>query len=147
MNLNVNRTPFQYRSSNNSLQKAIGKRIKELGINVHDGYSNAPKYPYVKLGDELSSERLMSKETYGEFHNITLYIWSDFPTTMEVKAIGSAIIDVLINSPLPLDDGFCVTDQTLDHSNYVEADQASQNISRGFLYLDFEVADSLKKPI
>lgn len=144
MGLITNRVPFQYRSSSNVLQKAIGKRIKEMGINVHDGLSHKPVYPYVKLGEDLVSEKTLSKDSVGENHNITLYIWSDFPSTYEVKAVGDALIDALVRSPLPLDEGFCLVDQDLDHVNYTEADQASLNISRGYLYLDFQVADAVR---
>lgn len=145
---NPTRIPFQYRSSSNALQKAVGQAIIDGGLLVWDGVNRKPDhYPYVKIGEELTSERVPSKDSTGKYHNLTLHIWSDLTSTIETKAVADYLIDILVWSEIQLDDGFCVMEQKLDHVKYIEADNSTNNNQRAFLFLDFLVSDSLKAPI
>ena len=141
------RQPFQARSASVEAQKAIYKAIKEAGINVWDGTNRKPSYPFVKLGEELTSGSTISKDSTGRNLNLTLHIWSDFPDTAEVKSLGDFLIERLIYSPLYLENGFCVGNRSLDHVRYTEASNGMNKGSRGYLFLDFQVIDSWNPPI
>lgn len=140
------RQPFRARSSSVSLQRAIVKALKAEGIRAWDGTNEKPELPFVKIGEELTSGRITSKDTYGKMHNLTLHVWSDYPSSIETKAIVDFMVDRLVNSPLELEDGFCVVNANLDHVRYTPAANGAYNNQRAYLFLDFEVADSLVNP-
>lgn len=142
------RTSFQSRSSSIELQKAIVKAVETSGASlaIWDGVNRKPDYPFVKIGEELTSGTTISKDTTGKTHNLTLHIWSDFPDTSEVKQVGDFLIGLLIDSPLGLDNGFCISSKRLDHVRYTEAANGYSKESRGYLFLDFVVSDSWTTP-
>lgn len=143
------RVPFTARSSSMSLQTAIVKAVHDsvgTQIGIWDGTMRKPSYPFVKIGEELTSGSIMSKDTVTKNHNLTLHIWSDRADTSEVKQIGDFLVGLLIDSPLLLEDGFCITSSGLDHVRYTEASTGVVKESRGYLFLDFTVTDSLTAP-
>lgn len=142
----MSRPLFRARSSSVSLQRAIVKALRAEGINVWDGTKTMPELPFVKIGEELTSDKVTSKDTYGKMHNLTLHLWSDYSSSIETKALGDFLVDRLVNSPLELEDGFCVVNANLDHVRYTEASNGTFKNNRGYLFLDFEVADSLVNP-
>jgi hypothetical protein len=140
------RPPFLARSSSVSLQRAIVKALKEEGIRAWDGTNSYPTLPFVKIGEELTSGKVTSKDTYGKTHNLTLHVWSDYESSLETKALVDFMVDRLVNSPLELEDGFCVVNANLDHVRYTPAANGAYNNYRAYLFLDFEVSDSLVNP-
>ena len=141
-----NRPPFRARSSSVALQRAIVKEIRAQGINVWDGTNKFPEYPFIKIGEELTSGRTISKDAIGKMHNLTLHIWSDYDSSFEVKSLADFLVDLLINSPLNLEDGFCIGEKSLDHVRYTEAANGTYKNERAYLFLDFEVIDSMIEP-
>lgn len=140
------REPREFRSASVELQKAIYEVCRSQNINIWDGTNRKPSYPFVKLGEELTSGGEMSKDHSVRNVNLTLHIWSDFPDTQEVKSLGDFLIDLLIYSPLYLDQGYCVGSRKLDHVRYTEASNGVTKGSRGYLFLDVQVIDSLNSP-
>ena len=140
------REPFRARSSSVALQTAIVKALEAEGIRVWDGTIANPQLPYIKIGEELTSGKVTSKDTYGKVHNLTLHVWSDYPSSLETKAIVDFSVDRLVNSPLELGDGFCVINSRLDHVRYTPVSNGAYNNMRAYLFLDFEVSDSLVNP-
>lgn len=143
------RQAFTSRSSSISLQKAIVESVREAvgdQIGIWDGTNRKPSYPFIKIGEELTSGTTISKDTTAKNHNLTLHIWSDMPDTSEVKQVGDFLIGLLIDSPLLLEDGFCISSKGLDHVRYTEASSGVDKESRGYLFLDFTVADSWTAP-
>lgn len=137
----ADRKPFRARSSSIALQRALVKEIRAQGLNVWDGVNRMPEYPFIKIGEELTSGRRISKDSNGKMHNLTLHIWSDYPSSFEVKGITDFLVDLLINSPIQLEDGFCVGKRSLDHVRYTEASNGTYKNERAYLFLDFEVID------
>lgn len=142
----MEKQPFRARSSSISLQRAIVKALRSEGIRVWDGTDSKPELPFIKIGEELTSGKLTSKDMVGKVHNLTLHVWSDYPSSLETKAIVDFTVDLLINSPLNLEDGFCIINSRLDHVRYTPASNGTYNNNRAYLFLDFEVADSLVNP-
>lgn len=140
------RSPLRFRSASVALQTAIYKACTAQGINTWDGTSRKPSYPFVKLGEELTSGGELSKDHTIRNINLTLHIWSDFPDTAEVKALGDFLIDLIIYSPLHLEEGYCIGSRSLDHVRYTEASNGVNKGSRGYLFLDIQVIDSLNTP-
>lgn len=140
------RTPFQFRSASVALQKAIYQMCKAQGIKVWDGTNRKPDYPFVKIGEELTSGAEISKDHSVRNVNLTLHIWSDFPDTAEVKALGDFLIDLIVYSPFQLEQGYCLGSRRLDHVRYTEASNGMDKGSRGYLFLDVQVIDGLNSP-
>ena len=138
---------FMARSSSISLQRAIVKAIRNEGINIWDGTNKKPDFPFIKIGEELTSGLAVSKDAVGKTHNLTLHIWSDYKSSMETKALSDFLVDLLVNSPLELEGGFCMTEASLDHVRYTEASNGTRKIFRGYLFLDFQVVDSKIDPV
>lgn len=140
------RPPFRARSSSVALQRAVVKEIRAQGINIWDGVNKKPEYPFIKIGEELTSGRTISKDAIGKMHNLTLHIWSDYDSSFEVKNLTDFLVDLLINSPLQLEEGFCIGKKELDHVRYTEAANGTYKNERAYLFLDFEVIDSTIDP-
>lgn len=142
------RPSFQSRSSSIELQKAIVLAVENSGteLRIWDGTNRKPAYPFVKIGEELTSGTTMSKDSTGKTHNLTLHIWSDYPDTSEVKQVGDFLVGLLIDSPISLANGFCISSKRLDHVRYTEAANGYTKESRGYLFLDFVVSDSWTTP-
>ena len=137
---------FRARSSSVSLQRAIVKAVRGEGLNVWDGTNQAPEYPFIKIGEELSSGLSVSKDAVGKTHNLTIHIWSDYPSSMETKMISDFLVDLLVHSSLEIGDGFCLSEASLDHVRYSEASNGTRKLYRAYLFLDFEVVDTLINP-
>lgn len=139
---------FISRSSSVSLQRAIVKAVRGIKdvegnsiIGIWDGTNQKPSYPFIKIGEELTSGLAVSKDAVGKTHNLTLHIWSDYTSSYETKMIADYLVDLLVNSPLIIGDGFCVNSAKLDHVRYTEASNGTSKIYRAYLFLDFEVVD------
>lgn len=144
---------FLARSSSVSLQRGIVKAIRKAGqdipeqrLGIWDGTNSKPEYPFIKIGEELTSGNLVSKDATGKTHNLTLHIWSDYTSSYETKMIADYLVDLLVNSPIELADGFCISKASLDHTRYTEASNGTSKIYRAYLFLDFDVTDTLVEP-
>lgn len=133
-----------WRSAGNALQQGIYERLIAGGINVWDGNNAKPEYPFVVIGEDLSSG-VMTKQTIGYDHNVTLNLWNDEAGSFELKSYNSRIIDLLINDRnwVQLPDDYLIIYKRLDHYRAIPSDNGATNIARSMLYLDFRTIDEI----
>ena len=73
---------------------------------VFDNVPAGTSPPYINIGDETATD-LGSSLTDGQEHTITIHVWSEQPSSLEVKRIMAAIRDVLHERPPTLSAGTC----------------------------------------
>lgn len=136
----IGRPIVDYGGTSNALQEAIITQLAKFGINYFDGNSRKPEYPYVVIGEELTSSN-NTKTSRGYYHNVTLNLWSDEAGSLEVKGLTNIIVDMLTTEPFPMPKGHVLRYQRLDHFRVIPADNSATNIARSTIYLDFKTED------
>jgi hypothetical protein len=86
------------------LQKAIFKALNDgLDVPVYDSVPGNPAFPYVTIGDDVSSDRSSKVESNQEFA-CTIHVWSRQRGRWETKQLIDAVDELLHDQTLAIEE-------------------------------------------